>query len=157
MVRFLKLKQNKMKTFLEKVLLATNGQIEFVNITEKIEETLEKSGIKNGQVLVFSPHTTAAIVINHEEPMLLKDITRMLYRLAPIDDRYDHDLFEITKNNLSDGRSNGHSHCKNVLLNRSETLIVQKGKVILGPKQDVFFVELDGGRKRDFLIQITGE
>ena len=146
-----------MKTFLEKVLLVTNSQLEFVDITEKVEDLLEKSGVKDGQVLVFSPHTTAAIVINQNESMLVKDITRMLYRLAPIDDRYDHDLFEITKKNLSDGRSNGHSHCKNVLLNRSETLIVQKGKVILGAKQNIFFVELDGGRKRDFWVQIMGE
>lgn len=146
-----------MKTLLEKVLLATSSQIEFVDITDTVEDILEKSGVKNGQVLVFSPHTTAAIVINQNESMLLKDITRMLYRLAPIDDRYDHDLFEITKKSLSDGRSNGHSHCKNVLLNRSETLIVQKGKIILGPKQNIFFAELDGGRKRDFWVQVTGE
>jgi len=146
-----------MQTFLERVFLNTNSQLEFIDITEQIEELVEKSGIKMGQVLVFSPHSTAAIVINQDEPMLVKDITRMLYRLVPIDERYDHDLFEITKRNLSDGRSNGHSHCKNVLLNRSETLIIQKGKLILGSKQSIFFVELDGGRKRDFWVQIMGE
>lgn len=146
-----------MKVFLEKVLLATSGHLEFIDITEKIEDLVEKSGIRTGQVLIFSPHTTAAIAINQSESMLLKDFTRMLYRLVPIDERYDHDLFEITKKRLSDGRSNGHSHCKNILLNRSETLILQKGKVILGDKQNIFFVELDGGRSRDYWVQIIGE
>lgn len=146
-----------MKTVLEKVLLATSEHLEFIDITEKVEELVEKSGIKNGQVLIFSPHTTAAIAINQDEAMLLKDLTRMLFRLVPIDERYDHDLFEITKKRLSDGRSNGHSHCKNILLNRSETLIIQKGEILLGEKQDIFFVELDGGRARDYWVQVMGE
>ncbi len=145
-----------MKIITKKVDLKTNKQIEFIDITENVSEIVSQSDIKDGRVLVFSPHTTASVAINHNEPMLIQDIIRVLFRLAPIDERYNHDLFELTKKNKSDGRSNGHSHCKNVILGPSKEVIVEKGKLLLGEKQSIFFVELDGGRKRDYLVQIIG-
>lgn len=141
----------------EKIELQTEKQIEFINITEQVEDFIEKSRVKEGQVLVFSPHTTASVAINQDEPMLLQDLMRVLFKFAPIDERYSHDMFELTNNNKSDGRSNAHSHCKNVMLGCSAAVPIENGQLMLGDKQSIFFVELDGARKRDYVVQVMGE
>lgn len=146
-----------MKIENKKVHISTQSQIEFIDITEKVTDLVQQAKIKSGQALIFSPHTTASIVINHNENMLLQDMARILYKLAPVDERYDHDMFELTRKSKSDGRSNGHSHCKNIFLGSSEAVPIEDGKLILGDKQNIFFVEFDGGRERDFVVQILGE
>jgi len=146
-----------MKSKLEKISLRSRNQVEFIDVTNKVQEVIESAGIKEGIVVVFSPHTTASIVVNHNEAMLIQDMTRMLYKLVPIDERYSHDMFELNRANKSDGRSNGHSHCKNILLGASEFFPVTKGEIVLGEKQSIFFVELDGARNRDFWVKVIGE
>lgn len=145
-----------MRTFRRKINLESSTQIEFLDITERVEEIVANSGIREGQVLVYSPHTTGSIIVNHNEPMLIQDFMRVLYRLVSVSDRYSHDLFEINRSNVSDGRSNGHSHCKAMLLGVSQSLPLEKGKMILTEKQSVFFVEMDGARKREVIIQVMG-
>lgn len=145
-----------MKIQKQKIKLESTHQIEFMDITDQVQEVIDHSGIREGQVLVYSPHTTMGVVINHNEPMLVQDFMRILYKLVPVDDQYSHDLFELRKNVKADGRSNGHSHCKSMLLGVSETLPVEKGKVMLNEKQSIFAVELDGARKRDVMIQVIG-
>jgi secondary thiamine-phosphate synthase enzyme len=145
-----------MKIYKQKISLSSTTQIEFIDITKKVADIVEKSGIREGQVLVFSPHTTSGIIINHNESMLIQDFMRTLYRLVPVSDRYSHDLFELNRSKVSDGRSNGHSHCKAILLGPSQTVILGKGQMDLTEKQSIFFVELDGARKRDVIIQVTG-
>jgi secondary thiamine-phosphate synthase enzyme len=135
----------------------SRSQIEFIDITEDVNEVVKDSQVKNGQVLVFSPHATASIAINENETLLLQDFQRLLYRMVPIDERYSHDLFELKKVPRSDGRSNGHSHCKDLILGVSETVPIEDGKMLLGAHQNIFFVEMDGGRKRDIIIQVIGE
>ena len=130
--------------------------MEFIDITDKVSEVIEKSGVREGQVLIYSPHTSASIAINHNEAMLIQDFMRTLYRLVPISDRYSHDLFELNRDQASDGRSNGHSHCKVLLLGVSETVPIEKGHMMLTEKQSVFFVETDGARTRDIIIQVIG-
>lgn len=134
----------------------SKNQIEFFDITEKIQDIVESSSVREGNVVVFAPHTTMGVTINHNEPMLLQDFMRVLYRLAPMDDRYSHDLFEIRKISKSDGRSNGHSHCKSFLMGVSQTIPIEKGKLLLNNGQSVFLVEFDGSRKRDVVIQVMG-
>ena len=146
-----------MKIMQEKIKVKSEKVIDFVDVTQDVDDVLHKSGVRSGQVLVFSPHTTAGLALNDSEPMLIQDMTRTLNRLIPVDERFDHDLFELSKNNKSDGRSNGHSHCKNILLGTSETIPVIEGEMQLGNKQKIFFIELDGARERDFIVQITGE
>ncbi len=135
----------------------SKSQIEFIDITHDVEEFVTASGVKNGQVLVFSPHSTASVAINENESLLLQDFQRLLYRLVPIDERYSHDLFELKRTVRSDGRSNGHSHCKDFLLGASETIPVEEGKMLLGKHQNIFLVEMDGARKRDVTVQVMGE
>lgn len=145
-----------MKVFKQKIEIKSTTQIEFIDITDKVEEVIEKSGVREGQVLVYSPHTTAGIIINHNEAMLLQDFMRTLYRLVPVSDRYSHDLFELSRSNQSDGRSNGHSHCKTMILGVSETLPIEKGKMLLTEKQNIFLAETDGARTRDIIVQVIG-
>jgi secondary thiamine-phosphate synthase enzyme len=145
-----------MKIYKQKIELESTTQIEFIDITEKVEEIIDKSGVREGQVLVFSCHTTGAIVINHNESMLVQDFMRNLYRLVPVSDRYSHDLFEINRSKVSDGRSNGHSHCKAILLGGNQTIPLEKGKMEISEKQNIFFVELDGSRKRTVIVQVMG-
>ena len=145
-----------MKIYKQKIEIKSTTQIEFVDITDKVEEIVGNSGVREGQVLIYSPHTSASVVINHNESMLLQDFMRVLYRLVPVNDRYSHDLFEINRSNKSDGRSNGHSHCKSMLMGVSETVPIEKGKMLLTDKQSIFLAEMDGSRTRDVVVQVIG-
>lgn len=146
-----------MKIHKQTIKKQSSSQVEFIDITEDIREAVKISGVKNGQVLVFSPHSTAGVSINENETLLLQDFQRLLYKIVPVDERYSHDLFELKKTTRSDGRSNGHSHCKNLILGVSETIPVEEGNMLLGEHQNIFLVEMDGGRKRDVIAQIIGE
>jgi secondary thiamine-phosphate synthase enzyme len=145
-----------MKIHRQKIDLQTTTQIEFIDITSKVQEIVDNSGIREGQVLVFTPHATMGVMINQNEPMLLQDFMRVLYKLVPVDDQYSHDLFELRRSRTADGRSNGHSHCKSMILGIDVTIPVEKGKMILTERQTIFAVEFDGARKRDMLIQVIG-
>lgn len=145
-----------MKIHKERIDLESKTQIEFMDITNQTQEIVERSGIREGQALVYVPHTTMGIAINHNESMLIQDFMRILYKLVPVDDHYSHDLFELRRESGSDGRSNGHSHCKAILLGNSETIPVEKGKLLLTERQNIFAVEFDGSRKRDVFVQVIG-
>jgi secondary thiamine-phosphate synthase enzyme len=145
-----------MKIYKQKIEIKSTATIEFIDITDKVGEVVAKSGVREGQVLIYSPHTTASIVINHNETMLVQDFMRTLYRLVPVSDRYSHDLFELNRSKQSDGRSNGHSHCKTMLLGVSETVPIEKGKMLLTEKQNIFMAETDGSRTRDIIVQVMG-
>ena len=145
-----------MKVVRKKIEIKSTSSVEIIDITKKVEEVVSHSGVREGMVLVYSPHTSAGIFINHNESMLLQDFMRVLYRLVPIDERYSHDLFELAKQNKSDGRSNGHSHCKVMLLGVSENLPIEKGHIMLTEKQSIFLAEMDGARTRDIIVQVMG-
>jgi secondary thiamine-phosphate synthase enzyme len=146
-----------MNAHTKRVDLVTTKQFELIDVTKQIEDAINESGVKNGIAVVFNPHTTAAIRINHNEPLLMQDIMKMIYRIAPVDLSYSHDLFEVREHVSMNERSNGHAHVKAFLLGSSESLIIEDGKPQLGEKQSIFFVELDGGRKRDFQVSIVGK
>lgn len=140
-----------------KIFLETKKQFEIVDITSHVQKAILESNVKNGIVVVFCPHTTAAIRVNHNEPLLLQDIMKTLYRLIPIDQSYSHDLFEVRQNVAPNERSNGHAHVKAFLLGSSESLPIEKYQLSIGAKQSIMFIELDGGRSREAHIQIFGE
>jgi len=144
-------------THTEEIKLETKTQFELIDITDEVAAVLKASKVKDGMVLVFAPHTTAAIRVNHNEPLLKQDIMKFLYRLAPLDQNYAHDFFEVRTEKRPDERSNGHAHVKAFLLGDSETVPVERGKMILGERQSIFFVELDGGRKRRVVISVLGD
>jgi len=145
-----------MKIYRKKIEIKSSSSIEIIDITSKVEEIIGLSGVREGTVLVYSPHTSTGIFVNHNESMLIQDFMRVLCRIAPVEDRYSHDLFELAKKNKSDGRSNGHSHCKVMLLGISETLPIEKGHMMITAKQNIFMAEMDGARTREIIVQVMG-
>ena len=133
---------------------------EFIDITTRVKECLKNSGVLNGFVVVFSKHTTAAIIIQENEPLLLEDMSEMLRRMAPKHLRYKHNDFSIrTVNMHEDECPNGHSHCQHLALGSSEFIPVIDGKLALGNWQSIFMVELDENAPvpyRKILVQILG-
>jgi secondary thiamine-phosphate synthase enzyme len=146
-----------MKIYNKTIQVESTSQIEFINVTDKVSEIVAQSGIRDGQVLVYAPHTTASILVNHNEPLLIQDFIKVLHRVVPVTNNYSHDLFEISRGGTSDGRSNGHSHCKSMLIGGvSETLPIEKGKMFLTERQCIFLAEMDGARKREIFVQVVG-
>ncbi len=130
---------------------------EFFDITDHVADAVEESGIREGAVTVFSRHTTAAIKINENEPLLLEDMAQFLEQIAPQDGEYRHNDFTIrTANMTEDECPNGHSHCQHLLLSASETIPISDGAVLLGRWQRIFLIELDRPRPREVIIQAHG-
>ena len=137
--------------------LETEECLQFIDITERIVELVEDSGIQNGIVNVQTRHTTTAIIVNENEPLLLVDMRQTLERLAPRDIEYGHNDFSIrTVNMQPEETENGHSHCKAMFLRTSETLNLTGGAIQLGRWQRVFLLELDGARRRSVSVVVMG-
>jgi secondary thiamine-phosphate synthase enzyme len=135
----------------------TNQGINIHNITPQIETAISSTPIQNGQVLVFSRHTTTALAINENEERLLEDIKVFLQKLAPESERYLHNDLHLRPNIPPDEPINAHSHLMAMMLNNSEVIPIVDGKLALGTYQSILFFELDGPRKRTVLCQISGE
>lgn len=134
----------------------TPGTKHFVDITDDVTRLVQRSGIRSGLVQVYSRHTTAAIRINENEPLLLADFQRLLDRLAPCEGPYEHDDLERRVGIGPDGPLNAHAHCQHLLLSSSETIPLIDGHLQLGPWQRVFLIELDSARPRTVTVQVIG-
>ncbi len=134
--------------------IATAESIEFVDITDHINQHLAEHEVETGTITVFSRHTTAAIKINEAEELLLEDFKKMLREMIPPGRDYNHNDMSRRKPPIApDERPNGHSHCMHLLLSTSETIPVVDGRLALGTWQRVFVVELDGPRQREVMIR----
>ena len=130
---------------------------EFIDITDAVHRFSAQAGIQSGFAIVFSKHTTAAIKINENEPLLLQDMKQFLERLSPQDGFYKHNDFTIRTVNMNEDECpNGHAHCQHLALSTSEMIPIADGELQLGQYQRVFMVELDRPRPREVLIQILG-
>jgi secondary thiamine-phosphate synthase enzyme len=136
--------------------IETATGINIYNITPQIKDFISETGIKNGQVLVFSRHTTTALAINEDEERLLEDIKVFLNKLAPETDRYLHNDLHL-RIVPEDEPMNAHSHLMAMMLATSEVIPIIDSNLALGTWQSVLFFELDGARKRTILLQISGE
>jgi secondary thiamine-phosphate synthase enzyme len=130
---------------------------EFIDITADVEAVVRESGIAGGFVVVFSKHTTAAVTIQENEPLLLQDLCDMLERVAPKDMFYRHDDFNVRVVNMHPNElPNGYAHCRQSLFGPSETIPVNDGHLSLGQWGRIFFVELDAPRERQVQVQVIG-
>jgi len=136
--------------------IETEPGIGIYNITPQIVKILEDSGIKNGQLLVFSRHTTTALAINENEERLLEDVKVHLRKLAPPDEKYLHNDLHL-RDVPDDEPINAHSHLMAMMLSTSEVIPIVDGKLALGTWQSILFFDLDGPRKRTVFIQISGD
>ncbi len=141
----------------ESLELETTGAPEFHDITDDVCAIVADSGVSYGQVTIFSCHTTAAIRINENEPLLLRDMARILRQVAPSEAYYEHNDFgRRTVNMNEDECANGHAHCQHLFLSSSETIPVIDGRPSLGTYQRVFLIELDHPRMRQVLVTVVG-
>ncbi len=126
---------------------------QFVDITDDVLATVERSGVAHGQVVVYSPHTTCAVLINELEDGFIADFMELMDEIAPREGRpYRHDLHD------GEEFPNGHSHVRTALLSStSQTIPIVDSRPMLGTYQRVFFCELDRARPRKVFIQVTGE
>jgi secondary thiamine-phosphate synthase enzyme len=138
------------------VHLRTERALQFVDVTELVAERVRRSEIEHGLVCVQTLHTTAAVLVNENEPLLLEDLQRALERLVPADLAYSHDDLARREDVSAAERRNGHSHARALLLAPSTTLTVVGGALVLGRWQRIFLVELDGGRSRSLSILVLG-
>lgn len=124
----------------------TRSRVEFKDITAQVQKLVEESGVQDGFCVLFTPHTTAAILINENDDAALQtDFDQFLKRLAPAGAEYHH----------NDG--NCDSHLKAAVIGCSKTLIVEKRRLVLGRWQGVFFCEFDGPRHRDLRVKIVSD
>jgi secondary thiamine-phosphate synthase enzyme len=127
------------------VSFTTKGEIDFVDLSEKLQGVVTDSGVRNGLVHVFAPHATGVLILTENDPALLKDIEDFLEELAPKNGNYEHP-------------SNAHSHLRSIMFPPDKTLPIVNGQITFGTWQSLLFVETDiYPRKRTVLIQIIGE
>jgi secondary thiamine-phosphate synthase enzyme len=142
--------------------LVTEHGSQLVDVTGEVHAAVERADVTNGMALVYSPHTTCAVVINEHESGFFEDFNKLLAELAPEEGRYyRHDDLEVRTEGIEEDTAlfpNGHSHLRAGLLSSSSQAIpVIDGSLMLGRWQRVFFCELDRSRSRKIFIQVIGE
>jgi secondary thiamine-phosphate synthase enzyme len=143
---------------LRRLVFETQHPIQFLDITDAVAELVRVAGLRDGVANVFSRHTTAAVCIQEDEPLLLDDLREFLEREAPAAAHYRHNDFRVRTVHMHDDESpNGHAHCQQLMLGTSESIPVADGELLLGTWQRIFLVELDGPRsEREVVIQALG-
>jgi len=137
-----------MKSVTEYLWFNTKRHREFINITDKVKDMMERSGIKEGFILVSAMHITAGIYVNDAEEGLIEDIDEWLERLAPYKPDYKHH---------ATGESNGDAHLKSLLIHHEVIVPVTHGFLDLGPWQQIYYAEFDGQRKKRVILKLLGE
>ena len=137
-----------MKSLTEHLWFNTSKRIEFINITGKVEELVKKSGIREGLALVNAMHITASVFINDEEPGLKQDFVEWLHNLADTKKDYKHNLT---------GEDNAYAHLMRTIMGREVVAAITNGKLDFGPWEQIFYLELDGQRKKRVLVKLIGE
>ena len=151
-----------MEVFTNYLKVPSKSSPEFIDITDEVSGFLKESGISGGILVVFSRHTTSAIVIQENEPLLLEDFKEMLENISSPDAQYRHNDFDVRTVHMHENECpNGHSHCQHLMLGSSETVPVVEGKMALGEWQRIFMGELDGMKgemvgSREVVVQIMG-
>jgi len=127
--------------------ISTKKRNQLIDITDKVSSTVSNSGITNGDVIVYCPHTTAAVTINENaDPDVGHDILLTLSELIPQSrPGYQH----------SEGNSD--AHCKSTLVGCSRQVLIKDGRLLLGTWQGIYFCEFDGPRSRRIFVQVRGE
>ncbi len=150
-----------MKVFQRERRFRTAGGLTVTDITEDVAEAVRESGVANGIVCVYSPHTTCCVRVNEFESAFLEDFEAMLKRLVPSGEYYAHDDWDKRTENICEEDmdfGNGHSHCMSMLLGPAgESIPVREGELCLGTWQRVLFMELDRSRDRRWIVQVVGD
>jgi secondary thiamine-phosphate synthase enzyme len=123
--------------------IKTSSRFQTIDITGQVRAALKDSGVKSGICCVFVPHTTAAVTINENaDPDVQSDLISELDKVIPLNDNYRHT------------EGNSAAHVKSSLVGASEMVLVERGDLVLGTWQSLFFCEFDGPRTRQFMVKI---
>ncbi len=138
-----------MKSYRKELWFNTTKRRELINITPDVQTELQKSGIKEGLLLVNAMHITASVFINDDESGLHQDFEKWLEGLAPEKpySQYNHNTFE----------DNADAHLKRTIMGREVVVAVTDGKLDFGPWEQIFYGEFDGKRRKRVLLKIIGE
>ena len=124
---------------------STRAEGEFVDLTDIVQEVVEKSGIKSGIIHAFAPHATGVLVLTENDPALLNDIRMFVEKIVPRNAHYNHP-------------SNAHAHLRSILFAPDRTLPVTDGHAGFGTWQSLLFLETDVyPRRRSIIFQVIGE
>jgi secondary thiamine-phosphate synthase enzyme len=127
--------------------ISTKSRNQMIDITSRVSSFVGQSGFANGDVIVYCPHTTAAITINENaDPSVPHDLLLTLEELVP-----QH------RSGYRHSEGNSDSHCKSSLVGCSEQILIKGGALQLGTWQGIFFCEFDGPRSRRVIVQVRGE
>lgn len=127
--------------------ISTKTRHQMVEITDEVQKYVRASGIRDGICVVYCPHTTAAITINENaDPDVVHDLLLWYTRTVPKD-----------QPGFRHGEGNSDSHIQTTMVGPSQTLIVDKGQLVLGRWQGLFFCEFDGPRTRTVHVQVIGK
>jgi secondary thiamine-phosphate synthase enzyme len=123
--------------------VGTGSHTQMIDITRQVQEIVAHSGIVSGICVVFIPHTTAAITINENaDPDVQTDFCKEINKIVPWEDNYLH--FE----------GNSAAHLKSSMMGFSETVIIHKGRLLLGTWQGIYLLEYDGSRTRKVYVKV---
>ncbi|WP_339146354.1 MULTISPECIES: secondary thiamine-phosphate synthase enzyme YjbQ [unclassified Sutcliffiella] len=129
---------------LHTIKLQTSSRDEWQDITGKVESLVQKTGVKEGHVIVYCPHTTAGITINENaDPDVVKDVVMRLDEVYP----WEHPKYRHMEGNTA-------AHLKAMTLGSSQQIIIHEGHLVLGTWQGIFFCEFDGPRQRNVYIKM---
>jgi secondary thiamine-phosphate synthase enzyme len=122
---------------------------EYINITDRVQDFVSRSGISHGLVLINPMHITAAVYVNDDERGLIADIDDWLERLAP------HEPVSAYRHN--NGEDNADAHLKRQLMGHQVVLPITDGRLDLGPWEQVFYAEFDGRRRKRVVLKAIGD
>ncbi len=130
---------------LKEIKIKTSKNQEIINITDKVKQIIDNSGVDKGMCLVYVQHATAGILINENyDSAVCNDIINKLEEMIPSTGKYKHNCVD----------NNAHAHIKSALIGPSETIIIENNKLILGPWQGIGLCEFDGPRTRKVFVKI---
>jgi secondary thiamine-phosphate synthase enzyme len=156
MARVEEVGQSAIRTHHSVIRMRTSECLQFVDVTDAVEEIVARAGIRHGWVNVQTKHTTTAVIVNENEPLLHEDLKRVLERLAPRSGEYEHNDLSRRVDVPPDEPANGHSHCKALFLPMSVCVNVADGRLQLGRWQRIFLIELDESRERSVSVMVMG-
>ena len=137
-----------MKSATEYLWFNTRSHRDYINITGQVEQVVAGSGIQEGMVLVSAMHITAGVYVNDAEEGIIRDLDEWAERLAPTGPDYHHHRT---------GEDNGDSHLKSLLIHHQVVVPITKGKLDLGPWQQIYYAEFDGQRRKRVVVKALGE
>ncbi|MDQ0208186.1 secondary thiamine-phosphate synthase enzyme YjbQ [Alkalicoccobacillus murimartini] len=130
---------------LEKKSLRTTNRDSMVDVSHEVRSTVRESGVKDGQAIIYCPHTTAGITINENaDPDVKHDMLMRLDEVYP----WEHKQYRHMEGNSA-------AHLKASTVGTSQTVLISEGELILGQWQGIYFCEFDGPRSRTYYVKVV--